>query len=1243
MLVGTQLLNRYRIDAQLGQGGMGTVYQAHDTLLGRDVAVKVINNSGLGTEGRARLLLEAQAAARLNHPNIITVYDVGEADGVPFIIMELIQGSSLRSDQKISIPEVLNLGKQVAGALAHAHQAGIIHRDLKLENVFVTPTGTAKLMDFGLARSANTPRHTQEGAIVGTFAYVAPELLMGESASPQSDLYAFGVMLYELVTGQAPFSGENLMAIISQHLHTTPVPPSTHTPQIPPRLENLILKLLAKQPGDRPASTELVFQELESITAGAAGPPQQPAQSLNRVVRGRMIARDLELREAIRTWEKAVAGESQVLLISGEPGIGKTRLVRELLTHIEMSLGLATMGECYAEGGLPYAPVAQATRQVFKHPASSTINLPPVALADLVQFIPEISASHPNLPTNPVLEPLAEQQRLFESFSMLCDDVTRKTPVLLVIDDAHWADSGTLGLVRYLARRARRVGMRFMLVLTYREVELTEGRVFNEVLADLNRERLAQRIKLVRFNAEQTRELLQVMLAEEIKTDLANHIHQETEGNPFFIEEVCKTLIEEGQLFRSNGHWQQRDTAEIRVPQSIRITIENRMDKLPPAAQDILRLAAIVGRRFTFNILRSAGDWDEDTLITGLEEAIYAQLISETNQADGGTFTFAHALIPATLIESISGLRRRRLHRRVAVALEKISPTSYEILAFQYAEAADEQQALYYYQKAAERARQVYANEDALRLLSEAIALLPPDDARQFSALAARADLNFLLGRREAQRADIDALLKLAEQLNDDQLRCDANLALADFHQLTDADLAPAQIALTLAQKTGNLERQGGALRRLARAYFTHGHLKEALDHAIQAVACFKETGNLRELAAAMQVHVIISRNLTLLKELKTDSALKVIDEFLNLALKMNDKRLEGMALRQKALAHLQVLDPQPAIAPAQKALELLRTSGDYVETVYAMREVANCHFYLNDRTRAIEILYEMLKLSSSIGFQDGISTSLSNLVETLFADLRIEECMKLLEEQLDLARTSKNPLLLMNNIRLVVGPLMYIGRAQEAMELELEALTLAEQQNIQNIQVEVFINVAFAHYLLGHPEQALAHIDRAYQFAQQYRTHFDVYRVLLNKAILVLLLKTPNFLQEAQEAINEVLQGFDPSQNPNQFLRYSVYNVLARVQFAHQDYLNALANSQLAIDLLPKLPMGIATEDALFAHSQILQVAGHLEEARAYLQKAYDRIMQVADALAFDPDMRSDFLQLPENRKITAAWQALQ
>ena len=226
-VIGTTINERYQIETELGQGGMGTVYRARDTTLERDVAIKLISGASLGQEGHQRLLSEAKTIAQLDHPNIVTVFDAGEYEGSPYIVMQLVEGGTLHEQRPDSLDEKLQIIMQVCTALDHAHQHGIIHRDLKPENVVLTPNGMAMLMDFGLARSV-TSRMTAEGNIVGTVFYMAPEQAMGQEIDARADLYALGVMLYEMATGELPFEDDNPMAVITQHINAPVGPPSAN-------------------------------------------------------------------------------------------------------------------------------------------------------------------------------------------------------------------------------------------------------------------------------------------------------------------------------------------------------------------------------------------------------------------------------------------------------------------------------------------------------------------------------------------------------------------------------------------------------------------------------------------------------------------------------------------------------------------------------------------------------------------------------------------------------------------------------------------------------------------------------------------------------------------------------------------------------------------------------------------------------------------------------------------------------
>ena len=737
----TVLDERYKLDEELGQGGMGIVYRAHDETLDRDVAVKMVSDDKLGTDGRERLLREAQAIAQLDHPNIVAVHDAGEQDGSAYIVMGLAEGKNLHEAPPADFPEIVSVAAQICRALDHAHSHGIVHRDLKPENVVIEPDGTAKLMDFGIARSIAS-RMTETGEIIGTVFYLAPETALGQEVDGRADLYALGVMLYELTTGELPFINDDPLAVISQHIHTSVVPPRARIAEIPSRLDALIVQLMSKAPDDRPnsAATALdLLEDPELLSPEASG--DRDVQVLERIVRGRFVGRESELNEARSLWSKAAAGDGQTLLVSGEPGIGKTRLMRELSTHVEITGGHALVGVCYAEGGAPYAPFAQILRKALKNREQNGFKVPDFVVADLLNLTPDLKPYYPDLPPSPPLDPEADQQRLFENVVAFCEALSEESPLMLVVDDAHWADSGSLGMLRHLSRRLRNRPV--LLMATYRELELNESRPFHEVLLDLNRERLTRRVKLTRLTREQTEALLAALFEEDITPEFLEGVYAETEGNPFFVEEVCKGLVESGKLYYEDGEWHRPSMDELEIPQSVRVAIETRVSSLSEIHQEVLRMAAILGREFDFDILLAATDLTENEVIETLEAAEQTQLIEE---AEGLNFAFVHALIPTTLVEGTHKLRRRQMHRKAGAVIEEMKPEELEALAFHFGEAGDDEKALAYYFQAGDRAAQAFGNQEA-EVHYRAALLLDPSENERAEILSALGQVVMKLGR----------------------------------------------------------------------------------------------------------------------------------------------------------------------------------------------------------------------------------------------------------------------------------------------------------------------------------------------------------------------------------------------------------------------------------------------------------------------------------------------------------------
>jgi len=718
------LSKRYRIENELGRGASGTVYRAQDTVLDRAVALKLLEGGLLDAEARERLGREARAAAALNHPNIVAVYDSGEDQGHAFLVMELVEGTNLRDAGALDLAQVVSVARQLCAALGHAHANGIVHRDLKPANVLVIRERsglTAKLADLGLALSRRATRITSEGTLMGTALYLAPEQALGPEVDGRADLYALGAVLYEQLAGRPPFTGDDPLAVISQHLHAPVVPPRTFRPDLPPALEAVIVRLLAKAPADRFATAKDVDEALAAAPLDSAGEVPVPSSTdrmelLDQLARGRLVGRRGELRQLRELWLRARQGQGHLALVSGEPGVGKTRLAHELIVFAQLNGATVLRGGSYEyEASTPYLPFIEAVRGWARSVDLATLRskLGDTA-SELARFAPEIETRLGALEPNPPLPPHEERLRLFDQVARFFRALAADDGLLLFIDDLHWGDHGSLALLHYLLRNLR--DARWLVVATYREVELGRDHPLAGSLVEWNRERLATRVSLGRFSLSETSAHLATLFGQEtVTTDFAEVVHRETEGNPFFIEEVVKALIEQGQIYRDQEGWQREAATALVIPQSIKAAVGRRLERLSAPCLEALHTAAALGKLFAFAELASAVTLDEGALLDALDEACAAQLARATS---GESFAFTHDKIREVLYEELNPIRRRRLHMKIGNALETLYATSLDAhtpdLAHHFCEAGENHKGRDYSQRAAARSLAMFATDEAL-------------------------------------------------------------------------------------------------------------------------------------------------------------------------------------------------------------------------------------------------------------------------------------------------------------------------------------------------------------------------------------------------------------------------------------------------------------------------------------------------------------------------------------------------
>jgi len=785
---------RYEVKRFLGEGGRKRVFLARDTRLDRDVAVAIIKTEGLDEDGLARVKREAQAMARLgDHPHIVTIHDIGEENGQPYIVSQYMAGGELTDrlkeaeNRRLSLNEALRISNEVRLALEHAHGKGIIHRDLKPANIWLTQDGTAKLGDFGLAVALDRSRLTLEGTMVGTVAYMPPEQALGRQPDARSDLYSLGCVLYEMLTGRPPFLGDDNVAIISQHINTPPVAPSWHNPEIPKALESLIMRLLAKNPEERPESAaaipDVFIAIRESATRVAEHASEQTAVNpLDRLAGGVFVGRETEMDELRAGLEDSLSGRGRLLMLVGEPGIGKTRTSEELATYAALRSARVLWGKCYEGEGAPaYWPWVQLVRSyVFDRDPKELMSEMGPGAADIADVVPEVRERLPGLPPPPQLEPEQARFRLFDSITTFLKNASLRQPHVLVLDDLHWADKPSLLLLQFMARELR--GSRLLVLGTYRDVELRRAHPLSQTLAELTREGLSQRILLRGLTEHDVKRFIEITAGIQPPESLVQAVYRETEGNPFFVNEIVRLLVTDGRL----EHPETVSTWSVTIPQGVREVVGRRLDHLSEDCNRVLTIGSVIGREFSVRLLEKVSEVKGDRLLEALEEAMAARVIAELPQATD-QYWFSHALIRETLYEELSTTRRVRLHRQIGEALEQLDAEgNLPQLAYHFAEAApggDVEKAVDYAERAAERSLAQFAYEEAVVQYERALHVLdsqmPVDEGRRCELLLVLGDAAFKAGDPARSRQALDIAVELARRLKDSERLARAAVAIS--------------------------------------------------------------------------------------------------------------------------------------------------------------------------------------------------------------------------------------------------------------------------------------------------------------------------------------------------------------------------------------------------------------------------------------------------------------------------------
>jgi len=802
---------RYRIQRVLGEGGQKTVYLANDVDCGRACAISFLKSSAdVRPADRVRFQEEARAMIALKgHTTVVEVYDFGEDDGAPYLVTEYVPGGDLQSEIRaypngMPVDRVLSIAKDVAEALSAAHESGVVHRDLTPRNIWLCLNGKVKLGDFGLALGVDAGM-TANGRLLGTAAYMSPEQALGLACDARSDLYSLGVLVYELATGRQPFVGEDALAVIAQHINSAPVAPRWHRPGLPIELETLIMRLLEKVPDDRlqsAAAVCAVLDETGSLSNLAAAPNASP-NPLERLAGGIFVGRDAEIDELRAGIESAIGGNGQFFLIAGEPGIGKTRLTELLATFARLRRASVSWGRCI-EGGAapPFWPWLQALQSLADTTGAEELR---DDVGDGVQLLAQVLPGLASLLDvgAPAVEGAdSTQLDLFKSIALWLSRSSKRRPIVLLLDDLHWADAPSVQLLQYLLGHL--AAHRIFILGTYRDTEIGVEHPLRAPIAALLASAGVRQLVLGGLSKDAVSSYIALTTGAPTVVQLSAALHLRTEGNPLYIREVLRMLAESTRTTKQS-EW----TKDI--PDGVRAVIRRRLDRLSVECLMVLQAAAVIGRDFDWELLKQVYQGGDTVVREALDEAIASQLVSMRRDSalSEARFTFSHELVRSVIYDELADEKRVALHLIAATALEdnpdKPAGSKFSILAHHFREAAPlvgADKAIHYAIVAGEQARHALAYEECVRLWDTAIELL---------------------GQRDEPVEQARLLQRASDVLH----------ASAHF----ESSVTYIERAAEIWEKTGNHRQLAGVQLRLGRTLTTEQHvadIKRAVHH-IQA------------------------------------------------------------------------------------------------------------------------------------------------------------------------------------------------------------------------------------------------------------------------------------------------------------------------------------------------------------------------------------------------------------------------
>ena len=1048
--------NRYGIGNRLGEGSMGAVYRATDRLTGEPVAIKQVNittkNLAFASrpatdnadELRLALAREFEILASLRHPHIISVLDYGfGANQQPFFTMTLLNNPQtvIEYGRNLDISQKAERLIQILQALTYLHRRRILHRDIKPANVLITADGDLKVLDFGLSASTEHAK-----GVAGTLTYMAPEVLRGKDVTPSSDLYAVGMIAYELFVGNYPFDTRNPTRLMSSIANTIPDVSSLKNPP----LEAVLSRWLHKNPAERYQTAEQIIQELCG-SLNLPAPQESIAIRESFLQSAQFTGRKTELEQLQGAFEQAQGGKGSVWLIGGESGVGKSRLVDELRIFA-MTKGVNVLtGGAIETGGVAYhlwrdiLPKLLLNTPVDEYEASILKEITPNINHVVGYAVPDA----PTIDANP------RKLRLQVTFNALFN--RQETPTLLILDDLQWADT-SLDLLKSLIGIIAELPI--LIIGTYRDDERPK---LPEELG------VSNTISLKRFETGDIEALSTAMLGKiGKKADLVNLLNQETEGNVFFLIEVVRALAEDvGNL----GQIGTKTLPESVFTGGIQAIVSRRLSKLPAHLQNITQWAAVLGREIDLNLL--GHDYDMATIENWLSASADAMVI----EIRDNKWRFAHDKLRDGALHGIPTDTRTHLHHQAAVAIESTYPNNQDYhpaLLEHWHVAGDLNKEVDYLKQVVERALSTTGvHQKTYFILERALNALPEDDERRTALLNLSGSANFFSGKFDQAAEYSEKAKLLAEKYQDERqiaeslstlgnvasrkgkfgeseailrqtisiwekfdnvlgvARSTSTIGMLNFRQ-GNYEVAQAHFEKALGIYESKQDKQGIAiaLNYLGYVCVAHDEFDKAKGYYDQSLAIFKSIGEQRGISLLLG-----NIGWVLNVQSKYKEAIDYYQQSLDLARAVGNPHLVTVQLQELGASYSLIGEYETGMSYFEQCLAMRRSMGDKIGIGSVLNQIGLYTSKKGDLAKAEEYLLESISIGKETGEKGVTIDGLCNL-GTVYAkqgDSRATACFM---EGLKSAREIQTPVGVYSNLLGMGWFFAMNGQPQRAGEL---------------------------------------------------------------------------------------------------------------------------------------------------------------------------------------------------------------